>query len=41
MKKLVALVVVVLGGVAIWRWVQQDRAEQDLWTEAVSAPDRG
>lgn len=37
MKKLLVLVVVALGGFAIWRLVQQDRAEQDLWTEATSA----
>lgn len=37
MKKLLVLVVMALGGFAIWRMVQQDRAEQDLWTEATSA----
>lgn len=36
MKKLLVLVVVALGGLAIWRLVQQERADQDLWTEATS-----
>lgn len=36
MKKLLVLVVVALGGFAIWRFVQQGRAEDDLWTEATS-----
>lgn len=37
MKKLLVLVLVALGGFAVWRKVQQDRAELDLWTEATSA----
>lgn len=37
MKKLIVLALVALGGFAIWRRLQQDRAELDLWTEATSA----
>jgi hypothetical protein len=37
MKKLAVLVLVALGGFAVWRRLQQDRAELDLWTEATSA----
>jgi hypothetical protein len=37
MKKLIVLVLVALGGFAVWRRLQQDRAELDLWTEATSA----
>lgn len=37
MKKLIILAVVALGGFAIWRRLQQDRAELDLWTEATSS----
>lgn len=36
MKKLIFLALVALGGFAIWRRLQQDRAELDLWTEATS-----
>ena len=36
MKKLVVLVVLVLGVFAVWRKVQADRAELDLWTEATA-----
>jgi hypothetical protein len=35
--KLIALAVLVLGAFAIWRKVQSDRAELDLWTEATTA----
>jgi hypothetical protein len=35
-KKLLVLVVIALGGLAVWRRLQQDRAELDLWTEATS-----
>jgi len=39
MKKLLVLVVVVaLGGFAVWRKVQAQRADLDLWSEA-TAPD--
>lgn len=37
MKKLIVLVLVALGGFAVWRRLQQDRAELDLWTEATAA----
>jgi hypothetical protein len=36
-KKLIILALVALGGFAVWRRLQQDRAELDLWTEATSA----
>ncbi|GAA3962883.1 hypothetical protein GCM10023085_51810 [Actinomadura viridis] len=35
-KKLIVLAVVALGGFVVWRRLQQDRAELDLWTEATS-----
>jgi hypothetical protein len=35
-KKLLVLALVVLGGLAVWRKVQSDRAELDLWTEATT-----
>jgi hypothetical protein len=38
-KKIIALVVLGLGAFAIWRKVQSDRAELDLWTEATAADD--
>ncbi len=37
MKKLILLAVVALGLAALWRKVQADRAELDLWTEATTA----
>lgn len=36
MKKLLVLVVLALGAFAVWRKVQADRAELDLWTEATA-----
>lgn len=36
-KKLIILAVVALGVAAVWRKVQADRAELDLWTEATTA----
>jgi len=36
-KKLLLVLVLVLGAFAIWRKVQSDRAELDLWTEATTA----
>lgn len=37
MKKLIMLAVVAIGLAAVWRKVQSDRAELDLWTEATTA----
>ncbi len=37
MKKLIVLAALVLGLAAVWRKVQADRAELDLWTEATTA----
>jgi hypothetical protein len=34
MKKLLLLVLVAIGGLLVYRQVQADKAEQDLWTEA-------
>ena len=36
MKKLLVLVLLGLGVFAVWRKVQADRAELDLWTEATA-----
>jgi hypothetical protein len=36
-KKLIVLALVALGGFAVYRRLQQDRAELDLWTEATSS----
>ena len=38
-KKLIVLAVVALGLAVVWRKVQADRAELDLWTEATTADD--
>jgi hypothetical protein len=38
-KKLLILAVLVVGGFAIWRKVQAQRADLDLWSEATSADD--
>jgi len=35
-KKLLLLVLVGVGIFAVWRKVQADRAELDLWTEATT-----
>jgi hypothetical protein len=35
-KKLLILVVAAGVGFAIWKKIQNDQAEQDLWTEATS-----
>jgi hypothetical protein len=37
MKKLLILLVVAAGGFAVWRRVQAQRADLDLWSEATSA----
>jgi hypothetical protein len=39
MKKLLILIVVALGGFAVWRKVQAQRADLDLWSEATSNDD--
>lgn len=39
MKKLLLVVVLGLSAFAVWRKVQTDRAELDLWTEATTADD--
>jgi hypothetical protein len=36
-KKLILLAALALGIAAVWRKVQADRAELDLWTEATTA----
>jgi len=36
-KKLIILALIALGVAAIWRKVQADRAELDLWTEATTS----
>jgi hypothetical protein len=38
-KKLLVLAVLGVGGFAVWRKVQADRAELDLWTEATTGDD--
>jgi hypothetical protein len=38
-KKLLVVVVLGIGAFAIWRKVQADRAELNLWTEATTADD--
>ena len=38
-KKLLVVAVLVLSAVAVWRKVQADRAELNLWTEATTADD--
>ena len=39
MKKLLVLALVVLGGFAVWRKVQSQRADLDLWSEATASDD--
>jgi hypothetical protein len=36
-KKMLVLAVLAFGVLAVWRKVQADRAEIDLWTEATTA----
>jgi hypothetical protein len=38
-KKLLVVAVLGLSAFAVWRKVQADRAELDLWTEATTADD--
>jgi hypothetical protein len=35
-KKLLILALLVVGGFAVWRKVQAQRADLDLWSEATS-----
>jgi hypothetical protein len=37
MKKVLILVLVLLGGFALWRKVQAQRADLDLWSEATAS----
>ncbi|HEY0869507.1 MAG TPA: DLW-39 family protein [Acidothermaceae bacterium] len=37
MKKILLLAVVLAGGLVIYRRVQAEQAEEDLWIEATSA----
>ena len=37
MKKLIVVAALLIGAFAVWRKVQSDRAELDLWTEATGA----
>ena len=39
MKKIIVLVALGVSAFAVWRKVQSDRAELDLWTEATAADD--
>jgi hypothetical protein len=39
MKKLLILIVVALGGFVVWRKVQAQRADLDLWSEATTSDD--
>ncbi|MGB6454298.1 MAG: DLW-39 family protein [Streptosporangiaceae bacterium] len=39
MKKLLVVAVLGISAFAVWRKVQADRAELNLWTEATTADD--
>ena len=39
MKKILVLAAIAAVGYVVYRQVSASRAEQDLWTEATSAPD--
>jgi len=39
LKKLLVVALLGLSAFAVWRKVQADRAELDLWTEATTADD--
>ena len=41
MKKLLVLALAGFGVFAVWRKVQSDREELDLWTEATTGGDEG
>jgi len=36
-KKLFILALLVLGGLAVWRRIQAQRADLDLWSEAMTS----
>ena len=37
MKKLLLVALAAIGGLLVYRQIQADRAEQDLWTEATDS----
>ena len=39
MKKLIMLAALAAAGYVVYRQISASQAEQDLWTEATSAPD--
>ncbi len=39
MKKLIVLAALAAAGFVVYRQISASQAEQDLWTEATSAPD--
>ncbi|MGP3967837.1 DLW-39 family protein [Streptomyces sp. 6N223] len=41
MKKLLLLALAVIGGLLVYRQIQADKAEQDLWTEATDSVPSG
>ncbi|GAA2475957.1 DLW-39 family protein [Streptomyces sp. NPDC059506] len=41
MKKLLLVVLAAVGGLLVYRQIQADRAEQDLWTEATDSVSAG
>lgn len=41
MKKLLLVALAAVGGLLVYRQIQADRAEQDLWTEATDAVPAG
>ncbi|MDT0307013.1 DLW-39 family protein [Streptomyces sp. DSM 44917] len=41
MKKLLLFALAVVGGLLVYRQIQADRAEQDLWTEATDSVPSG
>ncbi|WP_233521550.1 DLW-39 family protein [Streptomyces triticagri] len=41
MKKLLLVALAAVGGLLVYRQIQADRAEQDLWTEATDSVPTG
>jgi hypothetical protein len=41
MKKLILVALAAVAGLLVYRQIQADRAEQDLWTEATDAVPAG